>query len=98
MSYVPTEEEDGFVWMSNDGRTYRMVDIQDGHLLNIIRFLKRRMHEQLGSGRLAAVCMQGELSSSFIEETLDETEVHYRLQINNFTAEANRRGLIIPKG
>lgn len=81
------------VWMTNDGRVLTMKEIEDQHLLNIIRFLKGRQLKTMTEGLEALCYIQREMAQDAVEHEMSITNAHYQEQINMFTGEARNRGL-----
>lgn len=83
------------VWKTREGQLLTLEEIHDNHLLNIIRFLKRRAIETLFEGYSAMCCFQGEHAQHAVETSMDAEVSLIEDRLNFFTAAARERGLHI---
>jgi hypothetical protein len=70
-----------------------MDEIQDSHLLNIIRLLGRKYLKILDEAYSAMSCMQGEMALMSVESGMDSDLENNITRSDMFRAEAKRRGL-----
>lgn len=81
------------VWITADGRVLTMEQIENKHLLNIIRFLKNRQLDTMTEGFGALCYLQGEMAQDAVGHEMSITDAHYQEHIDMFTCEARNRGL-----
>ena len=86
-------DEEQIVWTTQDGRQLRMHEITDRHLLNIIRYMKRRNFAQIQSDYETLCFLQGEAAIDTAEAEMESNRIEREELIGFFEAEARRRGL-----
>lgn len=66
------------VWTTRDGRKVRLCDMADSHLLNTIKYLKKRTEARLAAeialGYRVLCGLQGEMAQLCVEQDLDRLE------------------------
>ena len=84
------------IWVTKDGQSIRVKDMTDSHLVNTIRFLKRKSLNELYS---LSCFIQGEQASYMIDDMItshedDEVASYYNSSIyNTMIDEACKRGI-----
>lgn len=62
------------IWITNDGRKINIKDLEDSHLMNIIKYLRKReayfKDQAFMSGNMLAMTLQGEMAIATIENDL----------------------------
>lgn len=84
-----------YVWTTKDGQRLPMHKIEDRHLINIIRLLKRKSLEALNDGYSALCFLQGEHAIDAAQSSIDGDQHEYAEMIGMFTDEALSRGLAV---
>lgn len=83
------------MWTTRNGARLRICDMEDRHLVNTLRML-RRAHGELVSSAWAAACsLQGEMASYYAEQDIDRLEQVESTHplFGRLEMEALRRGL-----
>jgi hypothetical protein len=78
-------------WETQDGTEIEYKKLEDDHLLNILKFIKRKAKEgvEIGGGQY-----YGEGEEDFWTDTLYGNEVLQHFDYKGLRTEAKRRGLI----
>ncbi len=86
------------IWVTKSGQRIRVCDMSDAHLLNVIRFLRRRKDRIIAEGWTALGMMAGEYAQmalegelEWLEECTDINDIHPCGEA--LLLEAARRGL-----
>jgi len=77
------EMEEEFVWTTKDGRGLHLSEIDDQHLHNIERMMRRKIF----AAETFALTLQGEMALVTIDAEIDNMEYDYDI----ICAEINRR-------
>lgn len=83
-------------WKCQDGRVLKIVAMDDGHLRNTIRMLRRKGYcttTEFANCAAYANATNGEYAALAAENELDQ--MRPAIQLDNLIAEADRRGLKI---
>jgi hypothetical protein len=91
---MATQQYGEVVWVTREGDPLTMNEIENNHLLNIIRHLKKRYLHMMSEGYSALSCLQGEMASYYAEQELDHGLQDMQDKISFFEQEAKRRGIL----
>lgn len=83
------------VWTTKDGRKIKVGDMEDGHLVNTIRMLRRKyvtVDEFLSACAYASSPMAGDMASMAVEQEIATMSIMPWI-FDDLVAEAARRGL-----
>lgn len=83
------------VWITKTGLKLRMHEIDDRHLLNIIRLLERRRLRDVSLGYAVLSGLRGEMAQFYAERDIERLEDAYDTTIAMFSEEARQRGLAV---
>lgn len=86
-----TREE--FRWTTRDGRTLRLSDFEDGHLLNTIRMLVRVKLQHLREAHQFLGLIRGEAAMDAAERQMESDEAELDSTLSLLRSEASSRGL-----
>ena len=79
-----------FIWETKDGQEIPVSQLTDGHLLNILRFIKRKAKEGITNSYI----MDIDIPDVIFEEELYGQEVLDFFNYKELEKEAKKRGLI----
>lgn len=81
------------VWKTKKGQLLTLEEIDDRHLLNIIKLLWRRYVDTLQSGYSAMCMLQGEFALDAAESEINAELDRIKEQVEFFESEARSRNL-----
>ena len=97
--YMEREQEE---WRTRDGRSMKISDMTDSHLLNSIRYVQRLLNRCDELLRMQGTWLEpgvDTIAADHFEDACDEadeTASNIRLKLSRLLDEAKRRGLPLP--
>lgn len=91
-----------FVWTTQKGERLKLHEIGDSHLLNIYKFLSKKLNDirDLENFALSPFAPMGEIASADLEDVLDEgfeQSLHLSYTLGVLEGEIEKRKLVMPK-